>query len=151
MCLFRPSGFPDNEITMLFRACKTWAISLQLIQADCCTSSLWDCDFSHDWGGMGELKRDLGVCELPSQYVQRWSWNNKHTDMIWPKFLAFMLHKVDWMQGSGFHQQQQLGTFHTDESPSHTAAIVSLLTARVLLGKQSQAGRRWWCDTLRLS
>lgn len=43
------------------------------------------------------------------------------------------------MQGSGFHQQHRHGTFHTDES-SPAAAIVSLLTGRDVLRKQSQTG-----------
>lgn len=51
---------------------KTPAISLQLMESERCASERpLDCSFSHDLGGMGELKRDLGVCELPSQYAQR--------------------------------------------------------------------------------
>lgn len=54
---------------------KTPTISLHqqtLSESERCTRERpLDCSFSHDLGGMGELKRDLGVCELPSQYAQR--------------------------------------------------------------------------------
>lgn len=77
------------------------------------------------WSGRdGRVEKRSG-CELPSQYVQRWSWNNKHTQthMIWPKFL-------EWMWGSGFRRKHRLRTFHAHESHSTTATIVSLLTER---------------------
>lgn len=54
------------------------------------------------WAGS---ERGLGVCELPSQYVQRASWNNKHADTIRPQFFWHSDYtQVKWMQGSGFHQ-----------------------------------------------
>lgn len=111
---------PDFSISEVTKVCKTWLTSLQLIKAERCTRDKpLRCGFSHDLGGMGELKRDLGVCELPSQYVQRWGWNNKHTDTIWRWF--FCASKLPQSRPNvrvGFPQQNQLGTFHTDESPS---------------------------------
>lgn len=119
---------------------------------DCCASSQRDCDFSHDLGGMGELKRDLGVCELPSHCAQRWSWNNKHTDAIWPKFLAFATRRSGLNAEVGFPSAAPTWNFPYGWIPrSHWFHCLHVNSESTPLENRVRQCVRWWCDTLRLS
>lgn len=74
-------GFTDNDITMPFRVCRQ-SLQSSLLRPTVPRAHHGAVTSLMIRGGMGGLKRDLGVCELPSQYVQRTSWNNKHTNTM---------------------------------------------------------------------